>query len=207
MRLIVGLGNPGKNYESTRHNVGFMTVDNIARHYNTEFRLESKLKGMLASVMIKGEKTYLLKPMTYMNLSGESIRAVANFYKIPVEEIIIICDDLDSKTGRVRLRANGSSGGHNGLKSIESQLGTQEYKRIKIGIDRSNVIPVIDWVLQKFSNDEMALINQAIESARCRIYRLKQNEGSTLAHQMKAKNQQKLMKVTIKALEFYRDNK
>ena len=165
MRLIVGLGNPGKNYESTRHNVGFMTIDNIAKHYNTEFRLESKLKGVLASVMIKGEKTYLLKPMTYMNLSGESIRAVANFYKIPVEDIIIICDDLDSKTGRVRLRANGSSGGHNGLKSIESQLGTQEYKRIKIGIDRSNVIPVIDWVLQKFSNDEMALINQAIDTA------------------------------------------
>lgn len=165
MRLIVGLGNPGKNYESTRHNVGFMTVDNIAKHYNAEFRLESKLKGMLASINIKGEKTYLLKPMTYMNLSGESIRAVVNFYKIPVEEIIIICDDLDSKTGRVRLRANGSSGGHNGLKSIEAHLGTQEYKRIKIGIDRSNVIPVIDWVLQKFSNDEMALINQAIETS------------------------------------------
>ena len=165
MRLIVGLGNPGKNYESTRHNVGFMTIDKVAEHFNAEFRLESKLKGMITSVVYKGEKTFLLKPMTYMNLSGDSIRAVINFYKIPVDEMLIICDDLDSKTGRVRLRANGSSGGHNGLKSIESQVGTQEYKRIKIGIDRSNVIPVIDWVLQKFSTDEMVEINKAIDTA------------------------------------------
>lgn len=165
MRLIVGLGNPGKNYELTRHNVGFMTIDEVAKHYGVEFRLESKLKGMLACVNHKGEKTFLLKPMTYMNLSGDSIRAVVNFYKIDIDEVLIICDDLDSKTGRVRLRANGSSGGHNGLKSIESQLGTQEYKRIKIGIDRSNIIPVIDWVLQKFSQDELASINQAIDTA------------------------------------------
>lgn len=166
MRLIVGLGNPGKNYEMTRHNVGFMTIDEVAKHYGVEFRLESKLKGMLACVNIKGEKTFLLKPITYMNLSGDSIRAVINFYKIEKDDVLIICDDLDSKTGRVRLRANGSSGGHNGLKSVESQLGTQEYKRIKIGIDRSNVIPVIDWVLQKFTQDELAQINQAIEVSK-----------------------------------------
>ena len=165
MRLIVGLGNPGKNYENTRHNVGFMAIDKVAEHFNVDFKLESKLKGMITSVVYKGEKTFLLKPMTYMNLSGESIRAVINFYKIPVDEILIICDDLDSKTGRVRLRANGSSGGHNGLKSVESQVGTQEYKRIKIGIDRSNVIPVIDWVLQKFSTGEMVEINKAIDVA------------------------------------------
>ena len=100
MRLIVGLGNPGKNYESTRHNVGFMTIDKVAEHFNAEFRLESKLKGMITSVVYKGEKTFLLKPMTYMNLSGDSIRAVINFYKIPVDEILIICDDLDRKQVR-----------------------------------------------------------------------------------------------------------
>ena len=163
MRLIVGLGNPGKNYESTRHNVGFMTVDNIAKHYNVEFRLESKLKGMLASVVIKGEKTYLLKPMTYMNLSGEALVATAQFYKIDFENIIVIADDLDSRCGRVRLRADGSAGGHNGLKNIILKTGRQDFKRIKIGIDRSPVIPVIDWVLTKFTKDEQVLINEAVQ--------------------------------------------
>lgn len=165
MRLIVGLGNPGLQYENTRHNVGFMTIDKFASDNNATFRLEAKMKGMLATVMIGGKKTLLLKPMTYMNLSGESIRAVMNYYKIAIEDVLIIADDLDSHTGRIRLRANGSAGGHNGLKSIISNLGTEEFKRIKIGIDRSKVIPVIDWVLTKFSNDEMVIINNAIDKA------------------------------------------
>lgn len=165
MRLIVGLGNPGSQYENTRHNVGFMTIDKFAKDNNVVFRLESKMKGMLATINCGGQKTLLLKPMTYMNLSGESIRLVMNYYKISIDEVLIIADDLDSPTGRVRLRANGSAGGHNGLKSIIANLGTEEFKRIKIGIDRSKVIPVIDWVLQKFSVDDMVNINKAIDKA------------------------------------------
>lgn len=165
MKLIVGLGNPGKEYEETRHNVGFMTVDSFAGHQAAVFRLESKLKGMLASVNVNGNKALLLKPMTYMNLSGESVKAVMQYYKISVEDILIISDDLDSHTGRVRLRAEGSAGGHNGHKSIIAHIGTEAYKRLKIGIDRSDVIPVIDWVLQKFSKEEHLEIEAAIQKA------------------------------------------
>ena len=165
MKLIVGLGNPGANYENTRHNVGFMTIDAYAKSVGVNFKLEPKLKGMVANVNILGKKAILLKPMTYMNLSGESVQLVMNFYKISSEDVLIISDDLDSPTGRVRLRATGSAGGHNGLKSIQQCIGTQEYKRIKIGIDRSSVIPVIDWVLQRFSKDQLPLINEAIDKS------------------------------------------
>ncbi|MDE7161261.1 MAG: aminoacyl-tRNA hydrolase [Anaeroplasmataceae bacterium] len=165
MKLIVGLGNPGKEYEQTRHNVGFMTIDSFAEHHGATFRLEPKLKGMLASVTLHGNKAFLLKPMTFMNLSGESVQAVMQYYKISVEDILIISDDLDSHTGRVRLRSEGSAGGHNGHKNIMAHLGTESYKRLKIGIDRSNVISVIDWVLQKFSADELALIQASIDKA------------------------------------------
>ena len=165
MKLIVGLGNPGANYENTRHNVGFMTIDSYAKKVGASFKLEPKLKGMVASINILGKKAILLKPMTYMNLSGESVQLVMNYYKISVDDILIISDDLDSHTGRVRLRSTGSAGGHNGLKSIQQCIGTQEYKRLKIGIDRSSVIPVIDWVLQRFSKDQLPLINEAIDKS------------------------------------------
>ncbi|MDE7106453.1 MAG: aminoacyl-tRNA hydrolase [Anaeroplasmataceae bacterium] len=165
MKLIVGLGNPGAQYEQTRHNVGFMAIDSFAEKYNASFRLEPKLKGMLASVTLNGNKAFLLKPMTFMNLSGESVKAVKDYYKIDVEDILIISDDLDSHNGRVRLRAEGSAGGHNGHKNIIAHLGTEEYKRIKIGIGRSEVIPVIDWVLQKFNNEDLAEIRLALDKA------------------------------------------
>ena len=165
MKLIVGLGNPGKQYEGTRHNAGFIAIDEVAKHYGVEFKLESKLKGMVAKINSNGNKAILLKPMTYMNLSGESVVATAQFYKIPLEDIVVICDDLDSRCGRVRLRATGSAGGHNGLKNIILKTGTQDFKRIKIGIDRSNVIPVIDWVLTKFSKDELPAIVDATQTA------------------------------------------
>ena len=165
MKLIVGLGNPGANYENTRHNVGFMTIDAYARSVGASFKLEPKLKGMIASINILGKKAILLKPMTYMNLSGESVQLVMNYYKIDVDDVLIISDDLDSHTGRVRLRSTGSAGGHNGLKSIQQCIGSQDYKRLKIGIDRSSVIPVIDWVLQKFSKDQLPMINEAIDKS------------------------------------------
>lgn len=165
MKLIVGLGNPGPEYEQTRHNVGFMVLDALADTHNASFRLEPKLKGMLASISLQGNKALLLKPMTYMNLSGESVRAVMQYYKIAVEDILIISDDLDSYNGRVRLRSEGSAGGHNGHKSIISHIGTENYKRIKIGIGRSDVIPVIDWVLQRFRPEELAEIEVAKKKA------------------------------------------
>lgn len=158
MKLIVGLGNPGKEYEGTRHNAGFIMIDEFAREHNAEFKLELKFKGMLAIFNYNGEKIILLKPQTFMNLSGDSVNLVMKFYKIELKDLIIISDDLDSHCGRVRLRATGSAGGHNGLKSIIGYIGT-DFNRIKIGIDRSNTISVVDWVLTKFSTSDRAEIN------------------------------------------------
>lgn len=163
MKLIVGLGNPGAQYEGTRHNAGFIAIDNFATKHNAKFKVEAKLKGMLAQVIINGQKALLLKPTTFMNLSGESVNEVVKYYKIAVEDIMVIVDDLSLPTGKVRLRANGSSGGHNGLKSINSLLKTEDYKRIRIGIDRSSVIPVIDYVLGRFSKDDRILIDEACD--------------------------------------------
>ena len=163
MKLIIGLGNPGQQYESTRHNAGFIAIDAFAKKNNVEFNLEPKFKGALATINQNGEKTLLLKPMTYMNLSGESVIAVMNYYKIDVEDIIVISDDLDSPLGRIRLRNHGSSGGHNGHKSIVNHIHTEAYKRIKIGIGRDSNIPVVDWVLKKMNEDELAIMNQAAD--------------------------------------------
>ncbi len=165
MKLVVGLGNPGLQYANTRHNCGFIVLDKFAKKNNVEFKLNAKLKGEVAQITLNGEKAILLKPMTYMNLSGESVILVKNFYKIEIDDILIVSDDLDSRLGRLRLRAKGSAGGHNGHKNIAQHLGTDEYKRIKIGIDRDPNIPVVDWVLKKFSEDDMATINQSTDLA------------------------------------------
>ena len=161
MKLIIGLGNPGKEYEATRHNAGFIAIDTFAKQNDIEFNLEPKFKGAIGTKVFNGEKVFLLKPMTYMNLSGESVIAVMNFYKIAVEDIIVISDDLDSPLGRIRLRDHGSAGGHNGHKNIVNHIHTEGYKRIKIGIGRDSNIPVVDWVLKKLTEDELAVINQA----------------------------------------------
>ncbi len=165
MKLIVGLGNPTKEYEGTRHNTGFICLDYIADKYNASFSLDTSLKCVLARINVDGFKAILMKPMTYMNLSGEAVLAVCNYYKIPLEDIIVISDDLDSHPGRVRLRDSGSAGGHNGLKNIAIHMHSENFKRIKIGIGRSSVIPVVDYVLQKFPESELALINEAKEQA------------------------------------------
>lgn len=163
MKLIIGLGNPGKEYESTRHNAGFIAIDAFAKKNDIEFNLEPKFKGAIGTKVFNGEKVLLLKPMTYMNLSGESVIAVMNFYKIDVENIIVISDDLDSPLGRIRLRNHGSAGGHNGHKNIINHLHTEDYKRVKIGIGRDSNIPVVDWVLKKLTENELAVINQAAD--------------------------------------------
>lgn len=163
MKLIVGLGNIGREYENTRHNVGFMAIDKFAYKYNASFHEEKSFKGSIAEIRIGAEKVLLLKPSTYMNLSGDSLILVKKFYKIDLEDIIVLNDDLDQPVGKIRYRAKGSAGGHNGLKSIIQNLGTEEFQRIRIGIDRSKVIPVIDWVLGKFPNEDLEKLNPVFD--------------------------------------------
>jgi len=159
MKLFIGLGNPGKTYEKTRHNIGFEVIDALAAEWNISID-QAKFQGLYGKGNVKGEKVYLLKPMTYMNLSGQSIRALMDYFNIDVEDIVVIYDDLDLPVGRIRLRQKGSAGGHNGIKSTISHLGTQEFDRIRVGIDRPTNGPnVADYVLGKFSKeDQEALI-------------------------------------------------
>jgi len=163
MKLIVGLGNPGKKYEQTRHNIGFMVIDSLSQKYNITMTEKSKFKGIIGQTNIGNESVILLKPTTYMNLSGESILAVKQFYNINDTDILVIYDDLDLVSGKIRIRQKGSAGGHNGLKSIIQNLGNQNFHRLKIGIDRSERIPVVDYVLGKFTKEQLPHIEQAIE--------------------------------------------
>lgn len=158
MKLIVGLGNPGREYVNTRHNVGFMVIDEIAKFLNVEFN-KNKFSGNYAEASYEGEKYILLKPGKYMNLSGEVVRDFVNFYKINIEDILIIYDDLDTEIGTYRLRYQGGSGGHNGIKNIELHLHTKIYNRIKLGISNNKKIDTKDYVLGKFNSDDMNTLN------------------------------------------------
>ena len=170
MKLIIGLGNPGNNYENTRHNMGWMAIDRFAKNNNIEMHLEPKFQGIIGNIVVNGEKTLLLKPVTFMNLSGESVIKVMNFYKIESDDILVISDDLDSPLGRIRLRSKGSAGGHNGHKNIIENIGTENYKRIKLGIDRSDVISVIDWVLKKYTKEELKLLDPVFDKVSDALY-------------------------------------
>lgn len=161
MKLIVGLGNPGKDYQGTRHNVGFMVVDEIAQQYGASFDNE-KLGALYTQVVINDEKVILLKPQKYINLSGEVISAFINYFKINLEDMLIISDDLDMNVGTYKLKNHGGSGGHNGLKNIELNLSTKEYQRLKIGISNNKDIDTKDYVLGKFNNEERELIDKVI---------------------------------------------
>ncbi|AZQ49327.1 aminoacyl-tRNA hydrolase [Bacillus albus] len=165
MKLIVGLGNPGREYELTRHNIGFMAIDELAKRWNISLN-EQKFKGVFGAGFVNGEKVILLKPLTYMNLSGESIRPLMDYYKIDVEDFVVLYDDLDIPVGKLRLRMKGSAGGHNGVKSTISHLGTQEFQRIRMGIDRpKNGMKVVDYVLGRFTSEEIPEVNHSIEKA------------------------------------------
>lgn len=157
--LIVGLGNPGKDYTHTRHNAGYRALDVLAQKLNCKVD-KSKFQGLYGQTKIGGEKLYLLKPLTYMNLSGQSVLQLSAYFNIPPERIIVLFDDISLPPGRLRIRADGSAGGHNGIKSIIAQLGSQDFPRVKIGVgakpdsDRD----LADWVLSPFSaQDEKAL--------------------------------------------------
>lgn len=160
MFLIVGLGNPGKEYAGTRHNIGFEAVDYIADKYNIELN-RIKFRGIFGEGIINGKKAILLKPTTYMNLSGESIREVVNFYKISNEDIIVIYDDISLEVGRLRIREKGSHGGHNGIRSIISNLSTDVFPRVKIGVGGPKG-DLVSHVLGKFSKDEIDILRESI---------------------------------------------
>lgn len=163
MKLVVGLGNPGREYDNTRHNVGFMTIDNYANNNNITID-KQKFDGLFVKTNIKGIDIILLKPLKYMNLSGEVVKKFVDFYKINVEDILIINDDLDMQLGKIKLKSKGSSGGHNGLKNIENHLNTQEYKRLKIGISNNKNIDPKDYVLSKFNGEDLKIIQTTINN-------------------------------------------
>jgi len=165
MRWIVGLGNPGPAYESTRHNAGFMVIDELARRWNVSVS-QNKCKALIGETRVGSEKVALIKPMTFMNLSGESVRAFMDYYKAQLEDMIVVYDDLDTETGRIRLRYQGSAGGHNGIKSIIQHVGTQTFNRVRMGISRPKPgVQIVDYVLGSFPKSEQPDVRRMVEEA------------------------------------------
>ena len=162
MKLIIGLGNPGKEYENTRHNVGFDIIDKYASNHNLSIN-KSKFDGLYIDTIINDEKVILLKPQKYMNLSGEVVKKYVDYFKINVEDILVIHDDLDQELGKIKLKENSSSGGHNGIKDIEKHLNTKDYKRLKIGISNNKSLDTKDYVLGHFSKEERKIIDNSID--------------------------------------------
>ncbi len=170
IRLIVGLGNPGPEYELTRHNAGFWLVDNLANSLpGCRLQRESRFQANLAKSSLGGKELYLLEPLTFMNRSGQSVGALARFYKITPDEVLVVHDELDLAPGIARLKKGGSSGGHNGLKDITSALGTQDYWRLRLGIGHPRTLglqqAVADFVLHRPRKDEQVLIEEAIDKS------------------------------------------
>lgn len=164
--LIVGLGNPGKQYEHTRHNCGFRAIDVLAQKLNCKVD-KSKFQGLYGQTQYNGAKLYLLKPLTFMNLSGRSLLQLSAYYSIPPQRIIVLFDDISLPLGKLRIRGNGSAGGHNGIKSIISELGSQDFPRVKIGVG-AKAHPeqdLADWVLSGFTKDEEKILLTALDRA------------------------------------------
>lgn len=166
IELIVGLGNPGAKYESTRHNVGFWFVDRLAQSKGARLRHETKFHGELGKLNIDGEPFWLLKPSTFMNNSGQAVAALANFYKIAPQQILVVHDELDIPPGALRLKEGGGHGGHNGLRDIVARLGSREFVRLRIGIGHpGSSRDVTNYVLGKPSPDDRGFVDQAIDEA------------------------------------------
>lgn len=166
MFVIAGLGNPDKKYENTRHNIGFDTIDALADKYNIDVS-ERKHRAYCGKGVIEGQKVVLVKPQTYMNLSGESIRSVMDYYKLDAEsELLVLFDDVSLDVGRIRIRKKGSAGGHNGIKNIIANLNTQNFARIKIGVgEKPPRMDLVDYVLGHFSKEEREGVDEAIHAA------------------------------------------
>ncbi len=169
IRLIVGLGNPGPEYEQTRHNAGFWLVDNLANDVGARLQRETKYNALMARASVAGQEVYLLEPQTYMNRSGQSVGGLCRFFKIAPDEVLVVHDELDLMPGTVRLKKGGSSGGHNGLKDITAALGTQDYWRLRLGIGHPRTLSlqqqVADFVLHRPRREDQELIEQAIDKS------------------------------------------
>lgn len=163
MYIIAGLGNPGQKYENTRHNMGFKAIDHLAEKLGVDVN-RAKFKGLIGEGRIGTEKVILLKPQTFMNLSGQSVREIMNFYKIPEENLIVIYDDFDLPIGSIRIRKSGGPGTHNGMKSVVSELGSRKFPRIRIGIGNSEG-STIQFVIGKVGNDEQSILDETAAAA------------------------------------------
>lgn len=174
--LIVGLGNPGRAYEKTRHNAGFRAAEMLAAQANVKID-RARFRGLTASCTLAGQRVLLLKPETFMNLSGEAVHLAAMFYRIPISRILVLSDDISLPVGKIRVRADGSAGGHNGLKSIISHLGSQNFPRVKIGVGAKPHpdYDLADWVLSAFSAEEEKALAPAVEHAAAAALELIQN--------------------------------
>ncbi|MCF7931847.1 MAG: aminoacyl-tRNA hydrolase [Acholeplasmataceae bacterium] len=179
MKLIVGLGNPGKAYDQTRHNVGFMTIDQWLEKRKQPMTFSPRFNAFIATMNVSSEKVIVIKPTTYMNLSGEAIRKTMAYHKIPIEDLLVVVDDVNLDTGRLRLRETGGHGGHNGLRNIIGILKDDAFKRIRIGVGNNTSLPLDRYVLAKFSNDEKPVIQKAIEKASEAIERFVTNDAFT----------------------------
>lgn len=167
MKIVVGLGNPGPEYKDTRHNIGFKVLEQLAARHGVQ-RQESKYDAIIGEIRIQGEKVLLVKPLTYMNLSGRSVQPLVHWHKLDLGDLMVIYDDMDLPVGALRIRASGGSGGHKGMKSIIERLNTEEFSRLRIGIGRPTQHDPTNWVLGRFSSTEkeqmQATVNKAVDA-------------------------------------------
>ncbi len=187
IRIIAGLGNPGATYTDTRHNVGFMVLDRLARHYNAPWKAEKKYKGELAA----GPGLLLVKPQTFMNLSGECVGALMRFFKFTPEQVLVVYDDISFPCGTMRLRAGGSAGGHNGMKSLIAHLGSDRFPRLRVGIGVPGQKDMVGHVLGKFSPEEKPLLEDALARAEQAVLTLLAEGFEAAANKYNVKKEKK----------------
>lgn len=164
MKVIVGLGNPGQEYKGTRHNIGFMVLEELASRYRVE-KQESCFDAIIGHIRVGSEKVLLVKPLTYMNLSGKTVQPLMRWYKLDLNDLMVVYDDMDLPLGTLRIRAEGGNGGHKGLASISARLGSQEFARSRIGIGRPEAGEAVNWVLGRFTKDEQEQVKKAVNNA------------------------------------------
>lgn len=175
MYLIVGLGNPEEEYRKTRHNMGFNTIDKLAEEYNIQIN-KKKFQGLYENCIIEGQKVILIKPQTYMNLSGKCVKEIVDFYKIKKEEILVIYDEMDIEPGKIKIRKQGGAGGHNGMKSIIEMLGTEEFSRIRIGIGRpTHEQDKINYVIGAVPEEEIQKLEEGVKKAKEAVVEILKN--------------------------------
>ena len=161
MKIVVGLGNPGRRYAGTRHNVGYAVIDALAQGSGAG-RFQERFEAEVAELVEEGQKVLLVKPLTFMNLSGRAVRQLMDFYQVPLEDLLVVCDDINLPLGRLRARARGSAGGHNGLRDIQAHLGTTEYARLRIGVGAPEGEDAAEYVLDRYRAAELPVIQEAI---------------------------------------------